>query len=114
MTVESRSALASVPFVVRGRVSEGLNQTPYGDTKTQATLDLDELVWPSHVPVPLADVPAEDIIDLLRRNGRFGWTLRASRIPSPYVFQSHFSLVIPPMSTGMLSPAVMPKPASSG
>jgi len=71
MTVGSRSARASVPFVVRGRVSEGLNQTPYGDTTTpaEAGLDLDELVWPSHVPVPLADVPTEDIIDLLAQVG---------------------------------------------
>ena len=67
MTVGSRSALASVPFVVRGRVAEGRNQTPFGDSAPQArtTLDLDELVWPSHAPVPLADVPTQDIIDLL-------------------------------------------------
>ena len=30
MTVESRSTLVSVPFVVSGRVAEGVSQTPYG------------------------------------------------------------------------------------
>ena len=76
MTVGSRSALASVPFVVRGRVAEGRNQTPYGNTAPQAraALDLDELVWPSHAPVPLADVPTQDIIDLLAQVG--AWVRR--------------------------------------
>jgi hypothetical protein len=76
MTVGSRSALASVPFVVRGRVAEGRNQTPFGNTAPQAraALDLDELVWPSHAPVPLADVPTQDIIDLLAQVG--AWVRR--------------------------------------
>jgi len=79
MTVESRSPLASVPFVVRGRVSEGVSQTPYaaaapGDSadrgaRDDSALDLNELVWPSHVPVPLAEVPTAEIIDLLGQVG---------------------------------------------
>jgi hypothetical protein len=84
MTVPS---LAKVPFVVRGRVSEGLNQTPYGDTKTQA-LDLDELVWPSHVPVPLAEVPTKDIIDLLAQVG--DWVRRD---PDGILAQARESLI---------------------
>src|SRR5579862_2353468 len=86
MTVESRSALASVPFVVRGRVSEGLNHTPYG--QTEAALDLDELVWPSHAPAPLADVPTQDIIDLLAQVG--DWVRRD---PDGILAQARESLI---------------------
>jgi Acyl-CoA reductase (LuxC) len=70
MTVESRSALVSVPFVVRGRVSEGVSQTPYGTAAPGGSaLDLNELVWPGHLPVPLSDVPTTEIIELLSQVG---------------------------------------------
>jgi hypothetical protein len=66
MTVESRPAVASVPFVVRGRVSEGVSQTPYGAAGSGGSaLDLNQLVWPSHEPVPLSGTPTAEIIDLL-------------------------------------------------
>lgn len=70
MTVESRSALVSVPFVVRGRVFEGVSQTPYGTAASGGSaLDLNELVWPGHLPVPLSDVPTTEIIELLSQVG---------------------------------------------
>jgi hypothetical protein len=70
MTVESRSALVRVPFVVRGRVSEGVSQTPYGTAAPGGSaLDLNELVWPGHLPVPLSEVPTAEIIELLSQVG---------------------------------------------
>src|SRR5580658_11131336 len=70
MTVESRSTRVSVPFVVRGRVSEGVSLTPYGTAAAgSSALELNELVWPGHLPVPLSDVPTAEIIELLSRVG---------------------------------------------
>jgi hypothetical protein len=66
----SRLGAASVPFVVRGRVFEGVGCTPYGPPgQGQVALDLNELVWPGNVPVPLSDVPTAEIIDLLGQVG---------------------------------------------
>lgn len=70
MVVDSPSGMASVPFVVRGRVFEGVSHTPYGGAaQGHAALDLNELVWPGNVPAPLFDVPTAEIIDLLGEVG---------------------------------------------
>jgi Acyl-CoA reductase (LuxC) len=53
-----------IPFIVRGRVTDGRPSTPYSDGEP-ARLDLDHLVWPSDRPVPLFDVSVAEIVDLL-------------------------------------------------
>ena len=81
MTRHSPPGTASVPFVVRGHVTEGIGHTRHGVDRVDRAgradrtapdlnaLDLNELVWPGSTPVPLASVPVAEIIELLAEVG---------------------------------------------
>ena len=69
MTQHSLPGTASVPFVVRGHVTEGVSHTRYGAGRDRTALDLNALVWPGNTPVPLASVPVVEIIELLAEVG---------------------------------------------
>jgi len=70
MTQNSGPGTASIPFVVRGQVSEGVSHTSYGAPGgARAALDLNDLVWPGSVPLPLTSVPVNEIVELLAEVG---------------------------------------------
>jgi hypothetical protein len=54
-----------IPFIARGRVFEGKELTPFGNGQASPGLDLNELVWQRNRPLPLANVPTAEIIEIL-------------------------------------------------
>jgi hypothetical protein len=90
MTQHAQVGTASIPFVVRGQVSESVSHTPYGGAgRDRPALDLNELVWPAGVPVPLSSVPVSEIVDLLADVG--DWVRRD---PDGVLAQALESLIV--------------------
>jgi Acyl-CoA reductase (LuxC) len=69
---DSVPTLVSIPHVIKGQVLlDAVVEHPGADGETFATpaLDLDTLVWPRTEPLPAAQVPVAEIIDVLVATG---------------------------------------------
>jgi hypothetical protein len=69
----------SIPHVVRGKVVDGgvqIHETADGSRFATPALDLDKLVWPRTWPLPAAEVPVAEIIEVLTATGSASETIR--------------------------------------
>lgn len=69
MTINTR---ISIPFIIRGEVIDDpvVEFSPRdGESFSTPKLDLDRLVWSRSEPLPLAEVPVAEIIDVLAATG---------------------------------------------
>lgn len=93
--------------VVKGRTVSGAEHEfgPQHARFTTPALDLDALVWPRTAPVPAADTPVSEIMDVLVETGKWltadpeglvaqalDFTIRTSPLPAPVLERSYQGL----------------------